>query len=102
MNYQQGCYGEIGAPESLYIFWRNMARHHYPGADDMEAYFREKTEQAQMAMQMQQMGGAGMGGGAPGNMEQISADAAAAIARSDAQEQAQNLYINGGGRDALS
>lgn len=102
MNYQQGCYGEIGAPESLYIFWRNMARHHYPGADDMEAYFREKVEQAQMAMQMQQMGGAGMGGGAPGNMEQIGADAAAAIAQSDAQQQAQNLYINGGGRDALS
>lgn len=102
MNYQQGCYGATGEPESLYVFWRNMSRHHYPGADDMETYFREKLE----AQQMQKGMGAGMeqiqGGGAPGNMEEIGSQAAAAIAQNDAQQQREAMFVNGGGRSDLS
>lgn len=104
MNYQQGCYGDVGSAESLYVFWRNMSRHHYPGADDMEAYFREKLEAEQMQQKMPQMPDTEMSGSGavPGNMEEIGANAAAAIAQSDAQQQQQAMFVNGGGRDALS
>lgn len=99
LNYQQGCYGPVGQSESLFVFWRNMSRHHYPGADDLEEYFRERLEQEQMAMQMQAPGG---GIAAPGNLDEISSRAAAEIAQRDAAAQSAQLFINGGGRDALS
>lgn len=101
MNYQQGCYGPVGETESLYVFWRNMSRHHYPGADDMEAYFREKMEQAQAAPTPTPTPAPG-GAQTPGNLEQISAQTAAAIAQRDATARNEQLFINGGGRNALS
>ncbi len=100
MNYQQGCYGPVGEAEGLYVFWRNMARHHYPGAEDMEQLFREKMEQQTEQMQEQ---AASAAGGIPGSaeMEAIGDQAAAAIAEGDQAMLRQQMFVNGGGRNDL-
>ena len=91
MNYTQGCYGQPGTPDALYAFWRNMALYHYPGAADMMQIFEDRLAQ-QQAMQQAQAGGQGAGGVPAGY------DAAGAIAQMDAQQQADQMMINGGGR----
>ena len=92
MNYQSGCYGPVGAPESLYYFWRIMERHHYPGAGEMVQIFREKV--GQMQAMTPQPGNTPT----PGSMEEIAMNAAAQIAQNDAQAQQSAMLQNGGGR----
>lgn len=92
MNFQQGAYGNPADLETLVVFWTRMELLHYPGASDTRTYMEGKLEE-QRAMQAQQaamtgMGGirqAGAGGGQiPGNMAEVSQDAAAQIAAQDA------------------
>lgn len=55
MNYQQGSYGQVGTPQSLLMFWRNMEMMHYPGATENREMAEQmyKEQQAQQQQQMQ-------------------------------------------------
>jgi hypothetical protein len=54
MNYQQGAYGQVGTPQSTFMYWTHMERLHYPGATESRELAEEAYREAQ-EMQKQQM-----------------------------------------------
>jgi hypothetical protein len=56
-NFQSGAYGDPALPQTQLIFWLNMEKAHYPGAQDNVERIREeieKIQQAQMAQALPQ------------------------------------------------
>jgi hypothetical protein len=97
LNYQQGCYGEIGTWETLQVFWTRMEQLNYPGAADMKTYAEQKIQEAQQQMQMAAQVVPQTTAAAPDGMEEAGADTAAQIVAMDQQQDNRAMYINGGG-----
>ena len=54
LNFQQGTFGNPADPQTLILFWSNMATLHYPGAEDNKTRLQEMYQQQQMQMLMMQ------------------------------------------------
>lgn len=54
MNFQQGAFGDPANPQTLLFFWSQMAKLHYPGAEDVKTELQEVLEQMQQQQVVQQ------------------------------------------------
>ena len=53
LNFQNGCYGDPKALETLLIFWQQMEKHHYPDARDMVERIRGIIEAQRQQLEAQ-------------------------------------------------